>query len=227
MGHNPYSYLLHNDPTLVSADMNDIWDDPFFNTANISSRNDKSTLPEPTGNTTGIYMADELHSSFLHLSLANHTPDIREKLPASNQPLSLTPWATPWMGKSTNQLLEELHASKVYYNTLDDDVESVPVPQLTRSRSSAPSSPRTITTPLTPIASTTSTASTLRSGIKRKQCSSSNNVPSRPVKIVHDELSMPANFQANPNNHARFKYHGDGTREYLNARRKRLRVSSA
>ncbi|CRG84876.1 hypothetical protein PISL3812_02056 [Talaromyces islandicus] len=223
MGHDPHSYLTGDDPTLVSADMNDIWDDPFLSTANISLRNDQSSLPGHTGNITGIYAVDELRPSYLHLCLASHTPDILDKLSASNQPLGLTPWATPWEGKSTNQFLEELYASQVFYNALDDDTKFVPVPELTRS--SATSSPRTITTP--PITPTTSTVTTPRSGRKRKHRLSSSKTPSAPIKFVHDELSMPTNFRANPNNHARFKYHGDGTREYLNAPRKRHKVSSA
>lgn len=223
MGHNPHSYLLGDDPTLVSVEMNDIWEDPFLSTANIPSRNDHSALPRPTGNIAGVYTADELHPSYLHLSLSTYTPDILDKLPGSNQPLGLTPWATPWEGKGTSQFIEKLYASQTFYNTSDDDIKSASVPGLTSSPSA--SSAQTIPTP--PSTPTTSTASLPRSRQKGKRRLSSYKAPSAPIKFVHDELSMPANFQANPNNHARFKYHDDGTREYLNLPRKRQKVSPA
>jgi hypothetical protein len=221
MGHNPHSYIIGDDPTLASAETNDIWEDPFLSAANIPSRNDHSALPRPTGNIAGVYTADEPHPSYLHVSLSTYTPNILDKLPGSNQPLGLTPWATPWEGKGTSQFLEELYVSQSFYNTSDDDIESAPVPGLTRSPASSAQ-----TLPTTPTTPTTSTTSSPRSRQKSKRRLSSHKAPSPPIKFVHDELSMPANFQANPNAHARFKYHDDGTREYLNSPRKRQKLSS-
>lgn len=223
MGHHSHSSLLGDDPTLASAEMNDICEDPFLSTANIPSSNDHSALPRPTGNIAGVHIADELYPSDLHLSLPNYTPDILDKLPGSNQPPDLTPWATPWEGKGTSQFIEELYASQAFYNTSDDDMRSTSVPGLTSSPSA--SSAQTIPTP--PTTPTTPTASLPRSCKKGKRRLSSYKAPLAPIKFVHDELSMPANFQANPNNHARFKYHDDGTREYLNLPRKRQKVSPA
>jgi hypothetical protein len=62
------------------------------------------------------------------------------------------------------------------------------------------------------------------SNAKRRRRSASPPAPQNTFQFVHDERSMPPDFRANPNNHGRFKYHRDGTREYLNApknRRKR------
>lgn len=47
--------------------------------------------------------------------------------------------------------------------------------------------------------------------------------PQNSLRFEHDELSMPSNFRANPNNHGRFRYHANGTREYLNAPSNRRR----
>ncbi|OKL59984.1 hypothetical protein UA08_04636 [Talaromyces atroroseus] len=56
---------------------------------------------------------------------------------------------------------------------------------------------------------------------RQRRRSPSPPAPQNALQFVHDELSMPSDFRANPNNHARFKYHRDGTREYLNAPKKR------
>ncbi|EED24275.1 hypothetical protein TSTA_076430 [Talaromyces stipitatus ATCC 10500] len=61
-----------------------------------------------------------------------------------------------------------------------------------------------------------------RSRRKRSRSSSPSARPEttrkrpRPIRFVHDELSMPANFRANPDNHGRFQYTATGRRRYLN-----------
>lgn len=107
--------------------------------------------------------------------------------------------AMPEYGTSTQQTLEE--SSLKFYDMLPPSVPYVKGSQLGFQ--------------LGEMGNSTNLSLT-RPSRKRQRTQSPESIPQKELRIIHDELSMPPNFQANPDAHGRFAMNSDGNRKYLN-----------
>ncbi|KAH8697503.1 hypothetical protein BGW36DRAFT_427462 [Talaromyces proteolyticus] len=142
---------------------------------------------------------------------------------AIDQPINHPSLSAPHLSESHNLWLQPT------FNILDVQLEGILDVQL-EENGPAPSystlgdsSRQPSATPSSSSTQSNKTPGSSPKGLKRP--SESQQQP-REFKIVFDPLSMPKNFKANPNNRARFKYHSDGTRDYLNAPAERRKAST-